>query len=536
MVAGARWTVLVGLLFAALAAPASAAAAGQTFVYTGHPESYTVPAGVHYLHIQAGGGKGGSGHSGGKGGLGVQVDARYVPVKPGDTLRVVVGGDGGTAAGGGKLPNTGEGGYNGGGDGARGGGGGGGFTYIQESDGSHLIVAGGGGGGGATANGGPQNPPGTLDGQNGGGSLGTPQGGGGGTLTAGGFGGHNASPLVRDGKGGGRWGGGDGGNGLNPKGSSGGAGGGGGWFGGGGGAGSETGSGGGGGAGSSYVAPEVRIVTTTHTGAAQVTITPEAEASAHALQVEIPKTMDAGTPYDVTVTAVDAAGVRASDYRGTVHLSSSTPGALAADYTFTTADGGQHTFRGGARFLKAGPLSVTATDVGVPATKGTASGLEVRPRGLKSLTVTPTRMIAGRPTTFHAQGFDEFGNDLGDYSNQATFRIFPEVGCTQAPPVCTARLIDDDRPYHFVTAVVGTVAGKANVTVSGKVPSTVTVHADPERVPWAPPRPSPRRWPTTSTSSPSRPARSRSSTARRDWTAWRWSPAPRARRRRSPGV
>src|SRR4051794_26766521 len=98
--------------------PASSAAAGQTFLFTGHPESYTVPAGVHYLHIAAGGGQGGSGHAGGKGGLGVQVDARYVAVKPGDTLRVVVGGNGGSAAGGGKLPNPGEGGYNGGGDGA----------------------------------------------------------------------------------------------------------------------------------------------------------------------------------------------------------------------------------------------------------------------------------------------------------------------------------------------------------------------------------------------------------------------------------
>jgi hypothetical protein len=475
------WKLVVGALLGLLAIPAAAVAAGQTFVYTGHPESYSVPAGVHYVHIEAGGGKGGSGHTGGKGGLGIQIDAHYVPVKPGDTLRVVVGGDGGTAGGGGKLPNTGEGGYNGGADGARGGGGGGGFTYVQESDGSHLIVAGGGGGGGAGANGGPQNPPGTLNGQNGGGSLGTPQGGGGGTLTAGGYGGHNASPLVGDGKGGGRWGGGAGGNGLSPKGSSGGGGGGGGWFGGGGGAGSETGSGGGGGAGSSYVAPDVRLVTATHTGAAQVTITPEAEASAHALQVDVPTTMDAGTAYDVTITAVDAAGVRASDYRGTVHLTSSTPGALASDYAFTTADAGQHTFRGGARFLKAGPLSVTATDVGVPATTGTASGLQVRPRGLKSLTITPTRVIASRPTAFHAEGFDEFGNDLGDFSNQATFRIIPEAGCTQAPPVCTARLVDEDRPYHLLTAAVGTVVGKTNLTVSSKVASTVTVHADPER-------------------------------------------------------
>ena len=38
-------------------------------------------------------------------------------------------------------------------------------------------------------------PPGTLDGQNGSESLGTPEGGHGGTLTAGGAGGHNSSQL-----------------------------------------------------------------------------------------------------------------------------------------------------------------------------------------------------------------------------------------------------------------------------------------------------------------------------------------------------
>jgi hypothetical protein len=478
--------LVVAVAWALGVLPAGAAAAdGQTFVFTGHAETYTVPAGVHYVHIHAGGGRGGTGHSGAKGGDGIDVDARYVPVAPGGQLRVVVGGNGESAQGGGRIPYTGAGGYNGGGDGSRGAGGGGGFSGVQDPAGSYLVIAAGGGGAAADAVGGPQNPPGTLNGQNGSGSLGTPQGGGGGTLTGGGYGGHNASPLVRDGKGGQRFGGGDGGNGLLPKGSTGGAGGGGGYFGGGGGAGSESSSGGGGGAGSSYVAPDVRLVTATHTGAGQVTITPEPEGSVRSLSLQTATTMDAGASYDLTVTAVDAAGARTPDYRGTVHFSSSVPGALPQDYAFTPADGGQHVFRAAARFLKAGTLSITAADASTASISATVSGIAVRPRALHELRISPTHLIVDRPTTMRVDGFDEFGNDLGDVTTQATVRLLPEGMCTRSPaglPICTARYVDQTAdPYHVVTAVVGSVTGRAKVTVTTKAPAVATLRADPAR-------------------------------------------------------
>jgi hypothetical protein len=466
---------------------APAAMASQVFVFTNHPETYTVPAGVRFIDVQAAGGHGGSGHHAGKGGPGIAVEGRYLEVNPGEQLRIVVGGDGGSAAGGGKLPNEGQGGYNGGGDGARGGGGGGGFSYIQRADGTHIVVAAGGGGAGSDAAGGPQNPPGTLDGQNGGGSLGTPQGGGGGTLTAGGRGGHNASPLVGDGKGGGRWGGGNGGVGLLPKGSMGGAGGGGGYFGGGGGAGSEGGSGGGGGAGSSYVIPNVLTTSTPHAGSGQVTITPlPSGGAATSLALQTATTMDAGSGYGVVVTALDAAGVRVADYRGTVHFSSSIPGELPADYTFVAADRGQHEFRAGARFRKAGTLSVTVTDVGARSISGTAAGIQVKPGPLSELAITPKRMIVDRPQVFRVEGSDAFGNDLGDVSAQTEMRLIPEAGCTRTPaglPVCTAHFAETTAdPWHVATATLGRLVGRQKITVLHKAPAKVTLRADPDRV------------------------------------------------------
>jgi hypothetical protein len=54
-----------------------------------------------------------------------------------------------------------------------------------------------------------------------------------------------------------------------------------------------------------------------------------------------------GVPFDVTVTAVDPFGQVAVGYTGTVTFSTTDPDptvVLPADYTFTAADGGVHTF------------------------------------------------------------------------------------------------------------------------------------------------------------------------------------------------
>jgi hypothetical protein len=71
------------------------------------------------------------------------------------------------------------------------------------------------------------------------------------------------------------------------------------------------------------------------------------QASASAFLVSAPDTVQAGAPFDVTVTAVDPYGEVAVGYTGTVTFSSTDadPGVvLPADYTFTLDDGGVHTF------------------------------------------------------------------------------------------------------------------------------------------------------------------------------------------------
>ena len=63
------------------------------------------------------------------------------------------------------------------------------------------------------------------------------------------------------------------------------------------------------------------------------------------LTVAAPASATAGTPFNVTVTALNASNGPAADYTGTVHFTSSDGQAvLPANYTFTAGDAGVHTF------------------------------------------------------------------------------------------------------------------------------------------------------------------------------------------------
>jgi streptogramin lyase len=84
-------------------------------------------------------------------------------------------------------------------------------------------------------------------------------------------------------------------------------------------------------------------------------------------------TVVSGTPFDVTVTALDPYGNIDTNYQGTVTFSttdSDSSVVLPADYMFTTGvggDNGVHTFPGGATLATVGDQTLTATD--------TASGI-----------------------------------------------------------------------------------------------------------------------------------------------------------------
>ena len=75
----------------------------------------------------------------------------------------------------------------------------------------------------------------------------------------------------------------------------------------------------------------------------------------------MPATATAGTAFNFTVTAYDRYGNVATGYTGTIHFTSSDASAmLPANYTFTSANAGTHTFS--ATLKTGGTQTITATD------------------------------------------------------------------------------------------------------------------------------------------------------------------------------
>jgi hypothetical protein len=93
------------------------------------------------------------------------------------------------------------------------------------------------------------------------------------------------------------------------------------------------------------------------------------QASASAFDLDVPDTVQAGVPFDVTLTPVDPFGQVAVGYTGTVTFSTTDPDpgvVLPADYAFTLDDGGVHIFtdtgRGETTLLTPGDQMLTVTD------------------------------------------------------------------------------------------------------------------------------------------------------------------------------
>ncbi len=259
----------------------------QTFSFTGAKQTFMVPTGVAQITVVARGASGPYGAVSSScivtGGLGGLVKAT-IPVTPGETLAVVVGGEGALGAACISEYGRGSGGFNGGGNGGRSsysdnGDGGGGASDVRQTGSAlsgRILVAGGGGGQGGYdlgdngvggAGGGRRGDAGSVGSfpscamaqVGGGGSGGTQKRGGRGGEGAPYYGGYEAGHPGRHGVLGAGGQGGRGGQSLRgyrtPGG--GGGGGGGGYYGGGGGGGGGGGEdgcpGGGGGGGSAYI-------------------------------------------------------------------------------------------------------------------------------------------------------------------------------------------------------------------------------------------------------------------------------------------
>jgi hypothetical protein len=139
------------------------------------------------------------------------------------------------------------------------------------------------------------------------------------------------------------------------------------------------------------------------------------------LAFQAPASVEAGTPFAITVTTLDDFGQRVTSYLGTVHFTLY-PARGTADYTFTAGDAGQHTFSG-LRLTRAGMDAITGADTASPAITGRVR-LTITPAAADHIAFSvPPMVTAGVPfaTTITVQ--DAYGNTVTGYTGTVQFQL-----------------------------------------------------------------------------------------------------------------
>jgi hypothetical protein len=182
-------------------------------------------------------------------------------------------------------------------------------------------------------------------------------------------------------------------------------------------------------------------------------------------------------PVSVVVSAVDQFGNVATGYTGTVQFASSDPQAvLPADYTFTAADAGSHTFS--ATLNTVGTQSLSVSDIANPAFSSQAqiSVITVVPASFE-LFASPTA-AAGVAQTYVLVALDATGNVLTGYTGTVHLSSSDAQAVLPVDYTFTAA----DRGIHNFTATLKT-AGTQSISIADtahpSVNSSVSVSVAP---------------------------------------------------------
>ncbi|HEV2686946.1 MAG TPA: FG-GAP repeat protein, partial [Bryobacteraceae bacterium] len=175
-----------------------------------------------------------------------------------------------------------------------------------------------------------------------------------------------------------------------------------------------------------------------------------------------PSSTTAGVSGTFTVTVKTASGDRATGYTGTVHFTSSDGKAsLPANYIFTAADAGIHTFR--ATLKTAGTQSITARDTVTGTITGTEGGIRVKPAAASKLLLrAPAKVRSGVPFSLTVTVKDSYGNAVTGYTG--TMHLKSTGGTVSLPPNHTFTAAD--KGVHTFACVVLRKRGNQRITVT----------------------------------------------------------------------
>jgi uncharacterized repeat protein (TIGR03803 family) len=135
-----------------------------------------------------------------------------------------------------------------------------------------------------------------------------------------------------------------------------------------------------------------------------------------------PSPITAGVAGSFTVTALNTDGTPNTGYTGTIHFTSSDlQAALPANYSFTAADQGVHTFS--ATLKTGGNQSITVADAANVSVVGSDTGITVNPAAAASLILSsvPSSTTAGSAFNVILTAQDAYGNVATGYTGTVHF-------------------------------------------------------------------------------------------------------------------
>lgn len=180
--------------------------------------------------------------------------------------------------------------------------------------------------------------------------------------------------------------------------------------------------------------------------------------------VQLPDYADAGSLITVTVSAVQSGLEIVPTYGGTVHFTSSDPGAvLPVDYTFTTEDQGTHTFTALTVFKKSGEQTLTVSGVTGPSINAT-QGIVVLggPLAQFLLSLPLTTTASGNFIQLTVTAVDAYGNTISTYTGSVGFTTTDPKA---SPPGTYSFNPLTDEGTHTFTAIFGT-GGSQDICIS----------------------------------------------------------------------
>jgi hypothetical protein len=208
--------------------------------------------------------------------------------------------------------------------------------------------------------------------------------------------------------------------------------------------------------------------TLTPAGSASFTVNP---AAASKLVVSgFPSPSTAGASHTFAVTAEDAYGNVATGYTGTVDFTSSDPKAvLPADYTFSAADAGTHTFS--AALKTAGTQSITATDTTNAGLTSMDGGITVSPAATSQFVITgPASVNPGVAFSLTLTVEDAYGNVVTGYTGTVHFSSTDNRATLPASYTFTPA----DSGVHRFTGLILRKKGKQTITITDTHNSALT--------------------------------------------------------------